>query len=315
MGVPAQEMSSGLFPHSQPGAAMPYSEFTQALENLRYDEARNVLPGAPGLTLSEFERQQFPDAPAFGLQPPPAPEPRFDFSAAGAEPPWIDVPRPTDPLRLKVPDTHAALPAGLELEVSHSMAHLGELRIVGQIYDSFILAAGPDGLWIIDQHVAHERILFERNLARQAAGRVEQQRLLMPIVLSLTPAQQVEYDRIAADLALAGFETEPFGNRTIAVKAIPAGLDQGGVENAIYEILEIAESELRRVSVEDLRRGIAASLACRAAIKINMPLDQAKMEYLLQELARTACPMACPHGRPVAMRYSTRDILRGFHRI
>ena len=123
--------------------------------------------------------------------------------------------------------------------------------MLGQVYDSFILAAGSDGLWIIDQHVAHERILFERNLARQAAGKVEQQRLLMPIVLPLTPAQQVEYDRIAADLATAGFETEPFGNRTIAVKAVPADLEPGGVESAIYEILEIAESELRRVSVND----------------------------------------------------------------
>jgi DNA mismatch repair protein MutL len=72
---------------------------------------------------------------------------------------------------------------------------------------------------------------------------------------------------------------------------------------------------MRRVSVEDVRRGIAASLACRAAIKINTPLDQAKMEYLLRELARTAYPIACPHGRPVALRYSPRDILRGFHRI
>jgi DNA mismatch repair protein MutL len=310
--LPASSIGPGLFAQPQAGAALPYSEFTQALENLRYDEARNVLPGAPGLTLGQFERQRFPDSSDYVLQPPSAPAPRFDFSDAA---PLIDVAQATDPLRLRVPETHAGLPAGIELEASHSMAHLGELRVVGQIYDSFILASGPDGLWIIDQHVAHERILFERNLARQAAGRVEQQRLLMPIVLSLTPAQQVEYDRIAADLALSGFETEPFGNRTIAVKAIPAGLDQSGVESAIYEILEIAESEMRRVSVEDLRRGIAASLACRAAIKINMPLDQAKMEYLLQELARTACPMACPHGRPVAMRYSTRDILRGFHRI
>jgi DNA mismatch repair protein MutL len=218
-------------------------------------------------------------------------------------------------IRLKVPETHAGLPVGLNLDVPQSMVQLADLRVLGQVYDSFILAVGSDGLWIIDQHVAHERILFERNLARQAAGKVEQQRLLMPIVLPLTPAQQVEYDRIAADLATAGFETEPFGNRTIAVKAVPADLEPGGVESTIYEILEIAESELRRVSVDDLRRGIAASLACRAAIKINTPLDRAKMEYLLRELARTACPMSCPHGRPVALRYSTRDILRSFHRI
>ena len=316
--------------HAQPVAELPYSEFTQALEDMRFDEARNVLPGAPPMAVEGFGRQSFPDAndpggPGLGysraqeysLRPPPGAATRFDFQGA---PLTFDrgegiSPASSDPLRLKVPDTHAGFPPGLSLEASQSMANIAELRVLGQISDSFILAAGPDGLWIFDQHVVHERILFERNLARQAAGRVEQQRLLMPIVLTLTPAQQVEYDRLAADLAAAGFETEPFGNRTIAVKAVPADIEQPAVESAIYEILEIAESEMRRVSVDDIRRGIAASLACRAAIKINTRLDASKMEHLLRELSRTACPMSCPHGRPVALRYSTRDILRSFHRI
>ena len=137
----------------------------------------------------------------------------------------------------------------------------------------------------------------------------------MPLVIELTPAQQVEYDRIADDLNTAGFETEPFGHRTIAVKAAPADLAAGEVEQVNFEVLEIAEHELRRVSVADLRRGIAASVACRAAIKINTPLEPRKMEWLLRELARTAMPMSCPHGRPIAMRYSIRDILKSFHRI
>jgi len=310
--LPLSPLLSDPSSQPQPGARLPYSEFTQSIENMRFDEARNVLPGEPSVPASAFERQTFPDASGSFLQLPPGPATRFDFQ--------LDIPvnmpaAATDPLRLKVPETHAGLPVGLDLDVPQSMVQLAGLRVIGQIYDSFILAAGSDGLWIIDQHVAHERILFERNLARQSAGKVEQQRLLMPIVLPLTPAQQVEYDRIAADLATAGFETEPFGNRTIAVKAVPADLEPGGVESAIYEILEIAESELRRVSVDDLRRAIAASLACRAAIKVNTPLDRTKIEYLLRELARTACPMSCPHGRPVALRYSTRDILRSFHRI
>jgi DNA mismatch repair protein MutL len=148
-----------------------------------------------------------------------------------------------------------------------------------------------------------------------AAGRVEQQSLLMPVVLELTPAQQIEYDRIAGDLLAAGFETEPFGNRTIAVKAVPADLAPGSLERVLYEILEIAEHEMRKVSVDDLRRGIAASIACRAAIKINNPLDDRRMEWLLRELAACAMPMSCPHGRPIALRYSTREILRSFHRI
>jgi DNA mismatch repair protein MutL len=192
---------------------------------------------------------------------------------------------------------------------------LTDLRPLGQIHDSFIVAAGRDGLWIIDQHVAHERILFEKVLRQRAAGRVEQQRLLMPLILQLTPGQQIEYARIADELHATGFETEPFGQRTIAVKAAPAAIGIADLERVIFEILEIAEQELRKVSIEDLRRGIAASLACRAAIKINTRLDQTKMNWLISNLAATEYPMACPHGRPIALHYPAREILKAFHRI
>ena len=287
-------------PTPQAGAHLPYSEFSQSLENFRYDEARPVLPVQP---------------PEYILKPVAPPPPRFDFSQGtpiSMETSAVETP---EPLRLRVPDTHGGFPAGVEMDAPQGMVSLGDLRVLGQIHDSFIIAAGRDGLWIIDQHVAHERILFEKVLAQQAKGQVEQQRLLMPIVLPLTPAQQVEYDRIAQELEKAGFETEPFGHRTIAVKAAPSDLPLGDLERVIYEILEIAESELRRVGVSDLRRGIAASLACRAAIKINMRLEVTKMDWLLRELSRTECPMSCPHGRPVALRYTMREILRSFHRI
>jgi DNA mismatch repair protein MutL len=168
---------------------------------------------------------------------------------------------------------------------------------------------------VIDQHVAHERILFEKVLRQQAEGRVECQHLLMPILLEVTPAQKIEYARIAGELERSGFESELFGQKTIAVKAAPAGVGPADIERLVFEILEIAEGEMRKVSLDDLRRAMAASIACRAAIKINMRLDQTKMEWLLGELARTDCPMSCPHGRPIALRYSTRDILKSFHRI
>ena len=92
-------------------------------------------------------------------------------------------------------------------------------------------------------------------------------------------------------------------------------MDAGDIEKVLFEILEIAERELRKVSLDDLRRGMAASIACRAAIKINMRLEPAKIDWLLRALAATSCPMSCPHGRPIALRYSTRDILKSFHRI
>jgi DNA mismatch repair protein MutL len=196
-----------------------------------------------------------------------------------------------------------------------SLSVLSELRPLGQIHESFIVAAGRDGLWIIDQHVAHERILFEQVMKQRARGSVETQRLLTPVIVPLTAEQQIDYARIADELHASGFETEPFGNHTLAVKAAPAAVSGPDLEKILFEILEIAESELRGSSLDDLRRNICASIACRAAIKINTRLDIAKMEWLLRALAATDCPMSCPHGRPIALHYSTREILKAFQRI
>ena len=281
-------------PSPQPAATLPYSEFSQMMDNA----------GAADDT-----------APIFALHPEPGPAPRLDFSDAPPSQFEAMPPSPPSGLRLRVPDTHGAFPDGATASPSSSLSDLSDLRPLGQIHDSFIIAAGRDGLWIIDQHVAHERILFEKVLKQRASGRVEQQRLLMPMILQLTQGQQIEYARIADELNATGFETEPFGNRTIAVKAAPAAIGLADLERVIFEILEIAEQELRKVSIEDLRRGIAASLACRAAIKINTRLDQNKMNWLITSLAATEYPMSCPHGRPIALHYPTRDILKAFHRI
>lgn len=292
----------GDIPGPQPAAGLPYSEFTQRIENARFDE----MPD-PSRSPERAE-----DLPEFYLRAAAGPAPRLDFNGAP-----IPVAAASESPRLAAPETHAALPAGFETayEPARSLGELSDLRPLGQLHDSFIVAAGRDGLWIIDQHVAHERILFEKVLRQQAEGTIERQRLLMPLVLQLTAAQQIEYARIAGEMERSGFDTEPFGNRTIAVKAAPAGVGAGDVEKLVFEILEIAEGELRQASLDGLRRGLAASVACRAAIKINMRLDTAKMEWLLGALAATNCPMTCPHGRPIALRYSMRDILRSFHRI
>jgi DNA mismatch repair protein MutL len=243
--------------------------------------------------------------PEFTLHRPQSPAPRFDFEPVSAP----------APVKTGMPDTHGPLFPDAQWPPLDSLDALRDLRPMGQIHDSFIVAAGRDGLWIIDQHVAHERILFEQVLAQRSSGGVETQRLLMPMVITLTAEQQVEYARIAEELDALGFETEPFGNRTIAVKSAPAGIAGPEIERALFEILEIAERELRRASIEDVRRSIAASIACRAAIKINMRLTPEKIDWLLKTLAATSSPMSCPHGRPIALRYATRDILRSFHRI
>jgi DNA mismatch repair protein MutL len=189
------------------------------------------------------------------------------------------------------------------------------LRPLGQIRNSFILAVNEDGLWIIDQHVAHERVLFERVLKQRAVQKVESQRLLMPIVLELTPAQQAVFAEIADELHYNGFEAEPFGARSVAVKVSPAGVDGAAVEKMLHELLDQISREEQSLNLEKIRSRIAASIACHAAIKVNMLLEQNKMEWLLAELAKTDHPMSCPHGRPVVLRYSVKDIQKAFKRI
>lgn len=190
---------------------------------------------------------------------------------------------------------------------------LDTLKPLGQIRDSFILAVSPDGLWIIDQHVAHERVLFEKVLRGRKAG--EGQRMLMPLLVELTPGQQAVFAEISDELRHNGFEVELFGARTIAVKTAPAGIQPVEIEKMLLELLDQFQREEQALNLEKTRHRIAASIACHAAIKINTPLDQNKMEWLLAELAKTECPMTCPHGRPVLLRYSVKEIQRAFKRI
>ena len=206
--------------------------------------------------------------------------------------------------------------SGLDVsEEEPTLSALGTLKPVGQIRNSFILAVSEDGLWIIDQHVAHERVLFERILKQRAAQKVESQRLLMPIVLELSPAQQAVLTEISDELQYNGFEAEPFGARSVAVKVAPAGVDAAAVEHMLHELLDQFSREEQSLNLEKIRARIAASIACHAAIKVNMPLEQNKMEWLLAELAKTEHPMSCPHGRPVVLRYSVKDIQKAFKRI
>jgi DNA mismatch repair protein MutL len=194
---------------------------------------------------------------------------------------------------------------------------LSSLKPLGQVRDSFIIAVNPDGLWIVDQHVAHERVLFEKILKERGRNQAAQdgQRLLMPLIVELTAAQQAVFAEISEELRRNGFEVELFGSKTIAVKTAPGGVQPAQVERMLLELLDQFQHEEQALNMEKIRSRIAASIACHAAIKINMPLEQNKMEWLLSELSKTECPMSCPHGRPVVLRYSVKDIQKAFKRI
>ena len=186
---------------------------------------------------------------------------------------------------------------------------------LGQIDNSFIVAADGGALLLIDQHVAHERILFEKVLRQRLDGKVESQRLLLPLIIEINPRQQVILENITPELSACGFEVEPFGRKTVAIKAAPAGLATVDVEQLLGELLEGLERETQVISLAKLRERIAASVACHAAIKVNMHLDHPKMVWLIDELQKTQYPMSCPHGRPIVLRYERNEILKAFKRI
>ena len=190
-----------------------------------------------------------------------------------------------------------------------------DIRPLGQLDDSFIIATDNEGLLLIDQHVAHERILFDKYRALESSRLVESQHLLIPETFDLTPAQAAVFETIAAELENYGFELMRLSGRTVAIKATPADLPAGEARSMLAELLETVDAEKKGTARETLRDNIAASLACHAAIKVNMTLSPEKMRWLIDRLLKTSSPTTCPHGRPVILRLATRDILKGFHRI
>lgn len=297
--------------------ARPAADFLQALHNSPLAGASllvdvSPLPGGP----EQPVLGPVQDAVGFGSEAAPT---AADVAAFSLEPQSV----PQVPGRLEFTEI---IPVGYEATAqedsplqpdgeAQSLNALATLRPLGQLQDSFILAVNDEGLWIVDQHVAHERVLFEKILRDRDVERVQRQRLLMPMLVDLLPAQMVAFTRLADELERNGFEAEPFGPKTIAIKAAPVGLQGRELERMLEEVLAVPDREQQVENAEARRHRIAASIACHAAIKINTPLDPTKIEWLLRELAKTDHPTSCPHGRPIALRYSLKDIQKAFHRI
>jgi DNA mismatch repair protein MutL len=298
--------------------ARPAASFAGALNPTAHASASllidvSPMPGPPGdavfsprIVAESEPNPSATDATDFTLRAPTAPASpgRLAFSDHG-----IAVGYETEPATAVVTEPFAPD------SPSETLNALSTLKPLGQLRDSFILAANDEGLWIIDQHVAHERVLFEKILRDREVERVQRQRLLMPVLIDLLPAQMVSFAAIARELDLNGFEAEPFGPRTLAIKAAPVGLEGRELERMLEEVLAVPDREAQTENAETRRRRIAASIACHAAIKVNMPLEPAKIDWLLAELGKTEHPTSCPHGRPIALRYSHKEIQRAFQRI
>lgn len=268
-----------------------------------------VAPALQGALDAWAGRGGWPSRPDPAVQPAAAAIPAADRPWTGAQPPagsragMGGASATTGTREVGHVDRHAAIAA------VRPMVPLGQFR------DTYIIAVDAEGLCIVDQHVAHERVLFEQIVEQLTTGPLASQRLLQPVVLELAPAERAALRIHRADLDRLGFEVEEFGGRAVRIGAVPALL---GVEQAAAAVKALAddlEGLDRGTGVGEALRRLAATMACHAAVKANQPLTREMMTYLLQELRRTAYSSVCPHGRPVVLRITRREIEKNFQRI
>jgi DNA mismatch repair protein MutL len=287
-----------------------------AKAEVRFRDARTAHDAVQSAVL-EALRQARPFVPAPG----PAAGPRPDFPAAWHPPEgpppagssiWQEVAwerRPPEPPASVEPASSACREPIADLpELARGAAALAHYR------ESYIVAADAEGLLIVDQHAAHERILYEQ-LLRPERGEQARQELLFPVTIAIPPVLRSDLQDLCARLEAAGISADPFGDGTLAIRAVPAL--PGSIDTAVLvrDLLDQMESgQPAEAGRPGARERMLATIACHAAIKVRMPLTIEKMNYLINELFRTATPMKCPHGRPAVLRLSHRDLERGFLR-
>jgi DNA mismatch repair protein MutL len=217
-----------------------------------------------------------------------------------------------DPVRIK-PDTTEPREPFEPLEPREPL--IKPMIALGQFRDTFIIAVDDEGVAIIDQHVAHERVLFERVMERLTTGRLESQGLLIPMIVDVSAAEHDSLTARTAELEQFGFEVETFGGSSVKVTAVPALLDVNDSAAALIALAHDLEGLDRGAKVQEALQRIAATTACHAAVKANYPLSYEKMTHILDELRATAYSTVCPHGRPVMLRLTRREIEKNFERI
>ncbi|MEI6667275.1 MAG: DNA mismatch repair endonuclease MutL [Acidobacteriota bacterium] len=198
---------------------------------------------------------------------------------------------------------------------SDTVSALKPLLPLGQFRHTFIIAVDDEGIAVIDQHVAHERVLYERIMTRLTTGPLESQRLLTPLLLDLPPDARSALVAHAAELHQCGFDVEEFGPTSVRVTAMPALLGREQGTASLQALSQDLDGLGGSVPVHDHLRQMAATMACHAAVKANDPLTHDKMRHILEELRQTAYSTVCPHGRPVMLRLSRREVEKNFQRI
>lgn len=235
-------------------------------------------------------------------------------AAAAGQPFWRPMP-PGTPGAGEARETAPPISIGVPADVGRGGREMRPLIPLGQFRETFIIAVDDEGIAIIDQHVAHERVLFERTMERLTRGAIEAQRLLVPLVIELPPGAQEVLEQRQAELTQLGFEVDGFGGGTVRIVAVPALLpmeDSAATVRALADDLEGLDHGAR---VHEALGRLAATVACHAAVKANDRLTHEKMLHILDELRATAYSTICPHGRPVMLRITRRELEKNFERI
>lgn len=295
-------------------AAPDRSEIPVQVSTYGADAGRAIEVQQPVLRSELVEVQPLPIQPNVVVNPPPQ-SPESTESNGFSVTDGISVPEhrlPVSSAIVQLPPVDSAARFAKPAEVA-DLSHV-KISPLGQLHESFIIAVDDEGLLLIDQHVAHERILFDKFRRGELDRGIESQNLLLPETIDLSPAQAEAFTLIEGDLLSLGFQTMRLSGRTIAIKGVPTDVQTADARNLFAELLDLVDSEKRNSPKSSMRDHIAASMACKAAVKINMKLTDEKMRWMIDRLLVTTSPTTCPHGRPVILRLSMKDIERAFHR-
>lgn len=288
-------------------------------QSLVHEVIRRALSDALGAGMAPELRLQAPSVmpapPQTGVLPGVFSHPdRFVQDARGMVPGFGG---PVPPAAIDAPDVGGrwTVDGGRPTGEGAAASALRPMMPLGQFRNTYIIAVDPDGISIIDQHVAHERVLYELIYERLTASALESQRLLTPLLIDMDPSQRASLAAHRVDLVKLGFEVEEFGGDSVRVTAVPALVPRPDVEPSLRALADDLEGFDRGSRVHDVLKQMAATMACHAAVKANDPLTPEKMRYILDELHRTAYSTVCPHGRPVVLRLTRREVEKNFQRI
>ncbi|MBU2591477.1 MAG: DNA mismatch repair endonuclease MutL [Nitrospinae bacterium] len=201
----------------------------------------------------------------------------------------------------------------LRLEVGKG-GHLSKMKIVGQIYNTFIILEGPEEMMIVDQHTAHERILYEKFMDRVNSGQVDAQEILFPARIEVSADEKDLVEKHLETLMKLGFKLEHFGGQTFTIRTMPVMLKDDDPKEAVRDLIDSLKETNKKETIGDILEKMITIAACRAAVKAADKLTMAEMEHLLKQLEQCRLPFTCPHGRPIVLTIDRKSILNGFLR-